>query len=289
LAKAGIETFVLVTEPDGVSSLIDSVERLKAPMDLVHWASAMPASVGWDGLEDMVRKINSNDQKQLADIKDLGKSNFREPALNFLGQLKDFKCERTGQSYGSITSWDDTRALVIDSLTGWSNIAFGATVGYKPTANPGEWGISQNFINNMLLKINCDRQCFFVLTAHIEKELDDMTGVRKIMVSTIGAKLAPKIMPFFGDVVRCRRAVDANGKADFSWSTLDNEMDLKNRALPPNAKLLPDFLPVVEAYKRRKNLVAATPQAKPEPENVIPLPRTIVPPTAPMSPPPTRP
>lgn len=256
---SGLEVFVLMTEPGGVESLLDSCERLKAPIDKLHWTSCLPASQGWAGIEDMITKINSYDQKQLADVKDMGKADFRPAAMTFLNALKNFPCERTGQSFGDVTTWDDTRSLNIDSLSGWSVIAWGTTVGYKPTANPGEWGIAQNFINNMLLKLSNDRKCYFNLTAHIERELDDMTGARRIMVSTIGAKLAPKVPKFFSEVVLASRRMDSNGNAEFRWATVDNSADLKNRALPVSAILPPDFRPVIDAYLRRKKLAATSP------------------------------
>lgn len=253
----GLEVFVVITEPDGTASLLDAAERLRAPIDKLHWSYCPPASAGWDSLETMITSISSMTQQQLADQKNMGKESFRAPALKFLQAFSNFHCDRTGKDYGDVSTWDDTRSLNIDSLTGWSLIGFGCTVGYKPTANPGEWGIAQSFIYSMLKKIITDRRCYFNLTSHIEKEQDELTGIKKIMVSTIGAKLAPKIPPLFSEVIRCTRTVK-DGKADFSWSTLSDDMDLKNRALPMKTYLKPDFGPIVEAYERRKKLAAET-------------------------------
>lgn len=247
---AGIETFVTVTEPDGVASLLDSCERIKAPIDKLHYHQSLPFSEGWAELEDMITKISSMDQKGLADVRDMGKASFRPAALDFLRTFSNFRCDRTGLEYGPITKWGDDRCLAIDSLTGWSFIGFGATVGYKPTANPGEWGIAQNFILNMLKKIQFDRMCYFILTSHVEKEMDELTGVRKLMVSTIGAKLAPKIPPLFSEVVLTSKKPDGR----FNWATLDTGMDLKNRALPNSSTINPDFGPIVAAHKRRQRL-----------------------------------
>jgi hypothetical protein len=285
----GLEVFVIVTEPDGVASLLDACERLRAPIDHLHWCYCAPTSAGWGDLEDMITKISSMDQKQLADQRDMGKASFRPAAMKFLNSFRNFTCDRTGQSYGDFTKWDDQCSLNVDSLTGWSIIGFGCTVGYKPTANPGEWGIAQNFVHNMLLKINTDRHCYFNLTAHVEKEMDEMLGIKKIMVSTIGAKLAPKIPPFFSEVVKCSRTVDAKGNPSFTWSTYDTGMDLKNRALPMSANLPADFKPVIEAYKRRLATITGTPLAGASPSpapNPAPgsTPTAIVPPSAPMRP-----
>jgi hypothetical protein len=276
-----LDVFVIITEPGGVESLLDSAERLKAPIDRLHWATCLPASAGWDALEDMISKINSMDQKGLADLRDLGKSSFRPAAMKLLNTFKNFTCERTGVAFGDVTQWDDTKSLNMDSLSGWTQIAWGATVGYKPTANPGEWGIGQKFIENMLLKLNNDRSCFFNMTAHVEKEMDDMTGTRRITVSTIGAKLAPRIPPFFSEFIRCSRTMDNKGTAEFTWSTLASDMELKNRALSISSKLPADFKPIIEAYRRRKTLAGATPSPAPQ-SMVVPL--AVRPMVAPMRP-----
>ncbi len=255
----GLEVFVVVTEPDGVSSLVDACDRLKAPIDHLHWSLCTPGAAGWMELEDMISKISSMDQKQLADQRDMGKSSFKAPAMKFLNAFRNFHDDRTGNTYGDFTTWDDSCSLNVDGLTGWSMIGWGCTVGFKPTANPGEWGIAQNFVHNMLNKINSDRHCFFTLTAHVEKEMDELLGVKKLMVSTIGAKLAPKIPAFFGDVIKCSRIMKSGpgGQvAEFIWSTLDDQMDLKNRCLPINSKMPADFGPIISAYRRRVQLAA---------------------------------
>lgn len=280
----GISVFVIVTEPGGAEVLLDAAERLRAPIDNLHWMQCTPASAGWSELEDMITKISSMDQKQLSDQKDMGKAAFRPAAMKLLNALRNFTCDRTGESFGDFTQWDDTRSLNMDSLTGLSMIAFGATVGYKPTPNQGEWGIAQNFAFSLLTKINSDRRCFFNMTSHIEKENDDMTGVRRLMVSTIGAKLAPKIPPFFSEVIRTHRTMGANNVPIFQWSTIDVGMDLKNRALPIGDKLKADFAPVVEAYRRRKAMKGNEVST---PKSVVPsLPTgaAVKPPVAPMSP-----
>lgn len=295
----GLEVFVVVTEPSGVDSLLDAAERLKAPIDKLHWAYCAPAGAGWDDLENMLKMVSTSTQQQLADQKNMGKASFLAPAMKFLNCFRNFHCDRTNKDYGDVTTWDDSRSLNIDSLTGWGLIAWGCVVGYKPTANPGEWGIAQNVIYNLLNKINPDRRCFFNLTAHVEKEQDELSGVKKLMVSTIGAKLAPKIPPLFSEVIRCNKAIDAKNQPDFSWSTISNEMDLKNRALPIKTYMPADFGPVVAAYRRRKesaeissanplegaSIVATPPDGEPSSSE---MPKAKVFPSAPITPNATR-
>lgn len=106
-----------------------------------------------------------------------------------------------------------------------------------------------NWIADLLLKLTSDRKCFFVLTAHVEKETNELTGVNQIMTSTLGRKLAPKIPRFFSEVVYARRG----GKPGepFTWATIDPAASLKNRGLPVSDKLAPDFKQVVDSYHSR--------------------------------------
>jgi hypothetical protein len=248
LCKAGIETFVIITEPGGVESLLDGLKFYGAPIDKLHWMTVLPATEGFDALDEMTKHIGNLDFEGVSKLKGVGKNKTRQPAEKFVNALKDFRDERTFTSFGSFTAWDHSRALVVDSLSGLSTIAWYLTVGYKPTGAPGEWNIAMNFIEALLMKINSDRRCFFVLTAHIERETDEIAGVQKIMTSTLGRKLAPKIPRFFSEVVYAQRLTT---DPKFRWSTLDAQAELKNRSLPVRNSIVPDFGPVVEAFRNR--------------------------------------
>ena len=50
LILAGLETFVISTEPDGIGSLLDSCARRGVSVDKLHWASCLPATPGWMAL-----------------------------------------------------------------------------------------------------------------------------------------------------------------------------------------------------------------------------------------------
>ncbi len=251
LMRMGIEVFVIGTEPGFVDSLLDRVRELKLNIDLLHWTTVLPATDGWEALDEMTRSIGALDFEGISKIKGIGKDKTRVPAMKFLVALKDFEDERTGKFYGSFTTWGDDRALVVDSLSGLSIIAWYLTVGNKPTGAPGEWNIAMNYIEALLMKINSDRRCYFVLIAHIEKEMDEITGVMRVMTSTLGRKLAPKIPRFFSEVVYATRTTEA---PQFRWSTIDRNADLKNRILPVGDKLVPDFGPIVEGHKKRLTL-----------------------------------
>lgn len=248
---AGIELFVLVTEPGGAESLLDWCETNKWDVNKLHWASALPITQGWKGLNDMVKKISALDFEALAKIKSgIGKEDTRPAAMNLLNSFENFKCERTGKEYGDVTLWGPDRAFCVDSLSGLSQIAWALTVGHKPTAHQGEWSIAMTFVSDLIMKLTSDRKCFFTLTSHVEKEMNEITGVNQVMVSTLGRKLAPKLPRFFSEVVYAKRTL-VGKDVRFTWSTVDTSADLKNRALPVSENLPPSFVPIVERYRSR--------------------------------------
>lgn len=252
--RAGVETFVLGTEPDFVSSLLEGAKHHGVDVSKLHWTTVTPTPGGWSALDDMVRNVSLMSYEDITKIKQgIGKDATRKPFVHLLDTLKDFKCERDGKSYGDYTSWGSDRALVLDSLTGFSMMAMALTIGFKPAAHQGEWGVAMNVIEQILLKLTSDRKCFLCVTAHVEKETNELTGVQQIMTSTLGRKLAPKIPRFFSEVVLSKRTPDG-----YFWSTLEANTDLKNRALPAGDKLPPSFFPVVEAFRAREKLAAGT-------------------------------
>lgn len=258
LAKKGIEVFVIITEPTGVDSLLDAWDREKVPLDLLHYAVVPPVAGDWGALKEMGQKIKLMNYEDLSKLKSGVGKEFMNQYMKILNLCQNFTCERTQRDYGDVTSWDGTRALSMDSLSGLSTITMQTTVGLKPSPHQGEWGIAMSATEQFILKLSSDCKCFFILNAHIEREPDEITGATNVTVSTLGRKLGPKIPRFFSEVVRSRR--DPSKTPPFRWATVDSEtMGLKNRALPASNDLPQDYGPIVDVFRRR--LAATTPAA----------------------------
>lgn len=252
LVEAGIETFVLVTEPTGTDSLIDSATRRRLPIEKLHWRVVAPATPGWKAITENLSTIKALSFEDVAKIKQgIGKKEMLQMEL-LLRNLQNFHDDRTGKDFGDVTTWSDDRALVLDSLSGLSLLALHHTVGFKSSPHQGEWGIAMSLVEQLLLKLSSDCQCFFVLTAHTEREPDELSGTSRVTVSTLGRKLAPKIPRYFSEFVRATRTA-----SEFTWSTASNDSDLKSRALPVSAKLAPTFVPIAEAHRARKATLGA--------------------------------
>lgn len=246
LVDAGIEVFALLTEP-----FMDILADL--PPERCHWHYIAPANPDWSAILDNARKINALNYQSLSDLKSgLNKQQYSQ-FIDILNSLSDFRCDRTGKSYGAVDSWSTGRALVVDSLSGLSVTAMDLVVGAKPTKNPGEWSVAMDNLERLINKLCFSTRCFFVLTAHVEREIDEIGGGIKLMASTLGKKLAPKLPRFFHEVVLCQRE-----GTHFTWSTAAVGVDLKAKYLPIAENLAPTFVPLVEAWKAKGGILEPT-------------------------------
>jgi len=251
LLEAGLEVFVIGTEPGFLDTILDAAGPRLLPR--LHWKAIQPMRVGIKGLQEMVKKISQLDFDALSKMRpDAGRATSQ--LVTVLATLEEFKDDRTLTSFGSVESWGADRALVIDSLSGLNLMAMDLTIGNKVTAHQGEWGVAMGTLEKLLLNLCSNLRCFFVLTAHLERETDELTQGSKLMPSTLGRKLAPRLPRFFSEVVLAYRE-----GSNYYWSTTQTGVVLKHRALTLGAKLTPSFGPIVSAHNRRLGAVARQP------------------------------
>ena len=246
LIDAGIKPFIIFTEP-GMELLSD------LPADKVHWKYIPPVVEGWQGLVGIAQKTNSMDSKTLVNLKDPQRQAYNQ-FIKVLETCNDFVCDRTGESFGDVGNWQTDRALVFDSMTGLNKMVSKLVIGGRPIAQMAEWQLMQNNMRGFIDKITTGLQCFVIVTAHQDREKDEITGGTSIMVKSLGAKLAPEIPLFFSDVIQTIRVGD-----EFSWSTAGANVSVKARNVPISSKIPPSFAPLIEKWKARGGKVQETP------------------------------
>lgn len=247
LVGTGITPFVLFTEP-GMRTISD----LECPK--VHWHYIPPAKPTFESMKSSAEQVNKSfDFESLTKAKNWSKKEYTQ-FLEVYSVLSDFVCDRCGQHFGSVDSWRTDRALVLDSLSGISTMAMDMTVGSKPVKAPGDWGAAMDSVERLLMRLTGSTDCHFVLIGHLEREKDDITGGIKLMASTLGQKLAPKLPRNFDDVVMSKKAPPAT----FTWSTVEVNTDLKNRNLPIHASLEPSFRQIVDSWKNAGGSIQPT-------------------------------
>jgi hypothetical protein len=165
--------------------------------------------------------------------------------------MNDFPDDRTGKKFGAVDTWGPDKAIIIDGLTGLSIAAMSMVVGGKPIRSQQEWGMAQDQLEGFLRMV-CDQcRCWFVLIGHVEREPDEVTGGVKLMPSTLGKKLAPKISPMFSDVIKTVRE-----GTTWTWDTAASDTDVKARNLPWKAGQAQDFKPLYQTWKAKADAYA---------------------------------
>jgi len=248
LVDSGMEVFYLAME-SGLESLLGYWTDAGKPIPAnLHWHFLEPSTAGFAELSDAALKVNTMSLKALADMQDINRSKYNQ-LIKLYTVLNDFEDQRTGEKFGPVDKWDTTRVLVIDGLSGVNKAAMDAVVGGKPMKSMADWGLAQTQIENLLRKLCDGCKCHFVLIAHVEREVDQILGGVKLMVSTLGKALAPKIPAMFSDVILNKRE-----GTKFTWSTADSTADTKTRNLPLSEGITPSFAPIIAKWKTRGGL-----------------------------------
>src|SRR5688500_848591 len=243
--KAGVTPFCIFTEPS--HEVLGDI-----PADKLHWHYIPAMKVSFGDMLDSAKKINQSTYEMLAKMPSINKEKYTE-MIDVLTTCNAYRCDRTGESFGAVDSWNTDRVLVLDSLSGLSIMAMNLVVGSKPVKAQGEWGVAMDNLERFIYKLTTDLQCHFMLTAHAEREIDEVAGGTNVTVSTLGRKLAPKLPRFFSDVVLAKR-----DGADFTWSTAATGVDLKTRNLKTANDITPSAEQIIDTWKSRGGVILPT-------------------------------
>lgn len=236
LVDAGITPHYLFLEPgqDVVADL---------PQGSYHTHYQPPAIGGLSALAKVVKQVTAYDYKNVTRMQDTTKyPQFHQT----LEALNSYTCDICSENFGDFMSWGTDRALIIDGLSGLSRMAKAMMVGNKPTMAEGEYGVAMGVIRQVIEEVVTGSKCHVVLIAHVDREPDEVSGSDKLMVKTLGKKLAPEIPLFFTDVIMAKHTPDG-----YSWSTVEYNCDLVGRNIEQGAKLPPTFVPLIKNWRKK--------------------------------------
>ena len=245
LAETGIELFVVFLE-SGKEALIGYFADKGKPIPAnVHWHVLAPPKRDFKTMGANALKINTLDQKTLANMQDPNRS-LHNTFLKLIECMGDFIDDRTGEHFGPVDDWGPDRAIALDGLTGVCAAAMSMVTGGKPMRSQPDWGIAQDQVESFL-RMCCDQcSCWFVLLAHVDRETDLISGGIKLMPTSLGKALPPKIAPMFSDVILTVRE-----GTTWSWDTANSQADVKARNLPWKAGQPPNFAPIFASWSKR--------------------------------------
>ena len=187
-------------------------------------------SVGWKGLKDMAKSLHSLNNEQLQ--KETGWITGNHEFVDLVNRMTNF-VDTAGNKHGCCDTWGTDTLLVIDGLSGLSDLVAQAGCGHKLAWTQPDWQKTMSSVGQFLKQITRGCFCHIIVVAHVEYETD-VFQVPKIMASTLGRKLAPTIGKDFTDVVY----VSMKGGV-FSWSTANPSAELKAMHLPFKDNLEP--------------------------------------------------
>jgi hypothetical protein len=243
------EVFVLFTE-NGLETLLGYWADTGKPVpENLHWHNCLTKPISLASLMEASDKIGKLSYESLTKIQDSGRSQ-NNAFYKILEACSNFPDDRTSAKFGAVDSWGTDKIFVIDSLSELANAMFKSVIGNKPTASQPDYMVAQNNLMNFIRLCTQGIACTFVLTAHVDRILDEVMGGKIIMTKAIGRAIAGDIPPLFSDVIFTVREGDK-----FYWDTAAQGVDTKTRSLPIASKQQPDFGIIMSKWYKRMESV----------------------------------
>lgn len=241
----GKEVFVLFTEA-GLETLKGYwTDRGMEVPPCLHWHQTMTRPVSLAALTSAAEKVGQLSYENITKMIDPDRSK-NNSFYKILQACADFPDDRTGKKFGPIDAFGVDKIFVNDSLSETANAVMKMVIGSKPTASQPDYGVAQNNLMNWLRLCTQGMSCTFVMTAHVDREQDIVSGSTKIMVKAIGKALASEIPPLFSDVIYTVRE-----GSSFFWDTAAYGVDTKTRSLGYRSKIDPNFGQIMDLWAKR--------------------------------------
>lgn len=241
----GKEVFVLFTE-QGLETLKGYwTDTGKAIPSCLHWHQTITQPVSLKALTHAANMVGQLTYEGITKMVDPDRSK-NNSFFKILQACADFPDDRTGKKFGPIDGFGVDKIFVNDGLSETANAVMKMVIGSKPTASQPDYGVAQNNLMNWLRLCTQGMSCTFVMTAHVDREMDEVTGTTKIMVKAIGKALAGAVGPLFSDVIYTVRE-----GSTFTWDTAAYGVDTKTRSLGYRSKIEPDFAQIMDLWAKR--------------------------------------
>lgn len=258
-----IEVFVLFTER-GLETLLGYWTEPKARNNMkaravppnLHWRDLITKPVTLARMIEGAQNVGKLTFEGISKLQDMNR-HIGNPFEQILVSCSEFTSDRPGdegKKWGAVDSWGASRIFVVDSLSELCNAASKMVIGSKPTMAMGEYGVAQNNLMNFLRLLTQGCACHFVLTAHVSREKDEITGGIKLMTQAIGSAISSQIPPLFSEVIYTWREA-----GNWFWDTANPNVDLKSRYLPVESKLPPNFAQILDKWKARSAAASLVP------------------------------
>lgn len=235
---AGIEPFALSMEPGLAATLGRNLcGHPDAPSPCIHWHYIQPGAIDRNTLRKFALLSQVVDSDTLSKQQDPNRGQYTQ-YLDMFDVCAKFICHGCNQDFGDVGKWGEDRAICQDGLTGLTKVARRHVCGSSPFLSLPKIGQIQDLIEAWMDIEWGGTKCHSILLGHLEREVSPLTGVPIVTLSTIGQKLAPKLLMKPDEVI----TTYINDKGKYLWDTTqENGQPKKHRRLPESANLAPDF------------------------------------------------
>lgn len=217
---------------------------LEVPKNIA-WHVTKTKSIPFKDLLEGAKKTGTFTYKALTELQDPNRGT-NNPYLKIMEALADFVDDRTGEKLGNFGEWGSDVIFGIDSLSELANACMKMVIGNKPTASPSDYGVAQNNLLNFLRFITQGFAPTLVITAHVQRQQDEITGGVKLMTKAIGKAMGDDIPQLFSETIGCVREGGA-----WYWDTANSSLDTKTRYLPIQSKINPDGAQIMQKWVKR--------------------------------------
>jgi len=223
----------------------DSKRVAREPPACIYWHQQLTRPVSLKAMTSMADSIGKLSYESITKLADANRGE-NNAFWRILASCADFVDDRTGKKLGPVDSFPANRIFAMDSLTETSNAAMKMQVGARPTASPGDYGVAQGALMNFLRLCTQGINCPFIMTAHVDRELEPVSGLPKTMIKAVGKALATEIPTLFSEMIYTVREGNS-----WYWDQAAFGVDVKSRYLPYRTKITPDLGQIMDAWKKR--------------------------------------
>ena len=213
--------------------------------DNLRYHVLMTKSIPLASLMDAAKKVGVLSYKSITEMVDPDRAK-NNPYYKILESLASFVDDRTGEILGNVGEWKREDIFVIDSLSELANACMKMVIGSKPTASPSDYGVAQNNLLNLLRWLTQGFAPTLVITAHVQRQVDEISGQTKLMTKAIGKAIGDDIPQLFSEVIGTVR-----DGTNWYWDTANSSLDTKTRSLPIASKIAPDFAQIMNKWEKR--------------------------------------
>jgi hypothetical protein len=240
LLDTGVKKICILALEPGVEESYSDL-----PADKVSWMKIAPPENSMEKTLEYFNKIARLDPTALQNMGRAGKQGCQQWIEATFATLKFIDHRNNNQDLGRVFDWPSDWAFVIEGLTQLNEYAKLHWAGDSPMLEMRDYMVIPDLVTKFVEGVTLSTKCWVILTAHAERETNELTGVSQLMLSCYGRKLGGQLPRFFSEMIYCEKVIPSDHKlpVQFTWSTRSASDGIvsKARSMPFVYRVTPTF------------------------------------------------